>query len=45
MTRKHKNTADCTAGEVGIVRRLSANRSKKKKENLKVLNQSISRVP
>ena len=31
MTRKHKKTADWTEGDVGIVRRLSANRSKKKK--------------
>ena len=31
MTRKHKKTADWTEGEVGIVRRLSANRSEKKK--------------
>ena len=32
ITRKHKNTALCTAGELGIVRRLSANLS----ENLYV---------
>ena len=33
MTRKHKKTADWTEGEVGIVRRLSANRSEKKNKN------------
>ena len=36
MTRKHKNTADCTAGEVGIVRRLSANRSKKENQKFRI---------
>ena len=45
ITRKHKNTALCTAGELGIVRRLSANLSENVyvREWLRLLSNTMTR--
>jgi hypothetical protein len=41
MTRKHRKTADWTVGEVGIVLRLSANRSEIQRKKSKIIQMII----